>query len=162
MKTFIIVLLVCLVISSPIRADMYKWEDENGVITFKDAPPPPSKKKRNRRIKVYRDGASSATAAPATPQAAPRSAAGKKQRTGERFSGVIEVFVTEWCPVCKEAVRYLSERGYQYVSYDIEKDGGARKRYRELGGHGVPLILVGSNRMSGFSAALLEKYVENE
>jgi len=47
------------------------------------------------------------------------------------------------------------------VSYNIVKESGAKQRHKELGGRGVPLIIIGSNKMSGFSPANLEYYLDN-
>jgi len=79
----------------------------------------------------------------------------------ERFNGTVEIYVTSWCGYCKQAVKYMKSKGIAYVAYDIEKDSAANQRHKELGGRGVPLIIIGSNRMSGFSAETLEYYLNN-
>jgi glutaredoxin len=79
----------------------------------------------------------------------------------ERFTGTVEIYVTSWCGYCSKALSYMKSRGISHVAYDIEKDDDAMKRYRELGGRGVPLIIIGQNRMSGFSAESLEYYLNN-
>ena len=79
----------------------------------------------------------------------------------ERFSGTVEIYVTDWCGYCRQAQSYMKSRGIPFVAYDIEKDSAANRRHKELGGRGVPLIIVGSNRMSGFSAKQLEYYLNN-
>jgi glutaredoxin len=164
MKTLTILVVTALFFSATsIQAEMYKWEDENGVVTFKDTPPPKSKK---RKVKVYRD--SDFDPAPAPPPVSKKTGnsatahAPAKPAEKARFNGNIEMYVTDWCPVCKKAEKYIAEKGYPVLRYDIEKDKAAERRYKELGGHGVPLILVGSNRISGFSAQLLERYLGNE
>jgi len=47
------------------------------------------------------------------------------------------------------------------VAYDIEKDSAAMQRHRELGGRGVPLIVIGSKKMSGFSQESFEYFLNN-
>jgi glutaredoxin-like YruB-family protein len=139
--------------------------DESGAVTFKDTPPPASGK--SSKVKVYKesdfDPAPPPQSLPVTrrlktavapPAQAPAS-------SGERFSGTVEIYVTEWCGYCKQAQRYMNSRGISYVAYDIEKDSSAKKRHKELGGRGVPLIIIGSNRMSGFSPETLEYYLNN-
>jgi len=37
------------------------------------------------------------------------------------------------------------------VEHDIEKSAAGNAEYRRLGGRGVPLIVVGTEKMSGFS-----------
>ena len=91
-------------------------------------------------------------AVPASQPAAPKK---------ERFSGTVEMYVTDWCGYCKQAQSYMRSKGIAYVAYDIEKDSSARQRHKELGGRGVPLIIIGSNKLSGFSADTLEYYLNN-
>lgn len=146
-------------------AEMYQWVDENGVVTFKDSLPPASKKRR--KVKVYTDS----DFAPAPPhQAVPATRSDKSTAKPssqpstpkkERFTGTVEMYVTDWCGYCKKAQNYMNSRGIPYVAYDIEKDSAARQRHKELGGRGVPLIIIGSNRMSGFSAESLEYYLNS-
>jgi glutaredoxin-like YruB-family protein len=146
-------------------AEMYQWEDENGVVTLKDTPPPVSKKRK--KMKVYSD--TDFDPAP-PPQPAPAKRSNKSSSVAasqqavpvtERFNGTVEIYVTSWCGYCKQAVKYMKSKGIAYVAYDIEKDSAANQRHKELGGRGVPLIIIGSNRMSGFSPESLEYYLNN-
>lgn len=79
----------------------------------------------------------------------------------DRFTGRVELYVTSWCGYCKKALEYVKSNNINYVAYDIEKDSVAHKRYRELGGHGIPLIVIGTHRMSGYSQEGLEYYLNN-
>jgi glutaredoxin-like YruB-family protein len=85
-----------------------------------------------------------------------------KTASSGRFDGVIEMFVTDWCGYCKKAKKYMDSKGIRYVAYDIEKDSAAKSRFEGLGGRGVPLILIGSHRMSGFSPEALENYINKQ
>lgn len=77
----------------------------------------------------------------------------------KRFDGIIEMYVTSWCPACRSAESYIRKMGYQYVKYDVEKDDAARSRNDSYPGRGVPLIVVGDNNFRGFSPELLEYYL---
>ena len=79
----------------------------------------------------------------------------------ERFTGTVELYVTDWCGYCKKAQNYLKSQGVKYVAYDIEKDSAANQRHKELGGRGVPLIIIGPNKMSGYNEQRLEYYLNN-
>lgn len=146
-------------------AEMYKWVDESGVVTFKDTPPPASKKPK--KVKVYNDGyfapaplnqtvpetsSNKSTVIPSSQPSTPKK---------ERFAGTVELYVTDWCGYCKQAQNYMKSRNIPYVAYDIEKDSAAKQRHKELGGRGVPLIIIGPNKISGFSAESLEYYLNN-
>jgi glutaredoxin-like YruB-family protein len=158
--------LALLLMATTSRAEMYRWVDKDGVVTFKDYPPPVSKK---RKVKVYSDSDFD----PAPPRQSPTEPAphSKKRSVAtvskpepsknERFNGTVEMYVTDWCGYCKKAAAYMRNRNIPFVAYDIEKDSGAKQRHKELGGRGVPLIIIGNNRMSGFSPETLEYYLGN-
>lgn len=95
-------------------------------------------------------GAEMSSPAPAT------ATASAQQR---RFTGTVEIYVTDWCGYCKKALKYLERNGISHVAYNIEKDAAAKQRYQQLGGRGVPFIVIGSNKMSGFSEEALEHYL---
>lgn len=172
MKTLLLLLIsATFLITPPAQAEMYKWVDESGTITFKDTPPPRSKKRS--KVKVYSDTdfAPEPPPAPVQPNRGSKAPKTEERVTAPapakpagkvRFSGAIEMYVTDWCPSCKAAEKYIASKNYPVVKYDIEKDKNAQRKYQELGGRGVPLILIGTNRMSGFSAQLLEQYLGNE
>lgn len=142
-------------------AEMYKWVDEHGVVTFKDTPPPATKK--GKKVKVYTDGDFAPAPSP-QPVSTPRRATPAPQPAPpvkQRFTGMVELYVTDWCGYCKRAERYLRSKGVSYVAYDIEKDSAAMQRHKDLGGRGVPLIVVGSHKISGFSPETIDYYLEN-
>jgi glutaredoxin-like YruB-family protein len=160
----IVLTIVTLLLSfSLAEAEMYRWIAEDGSVTFKDNPPPASRKRK--KVKVYSDS----DFAPAPPrQPAPPGSSVKKTSVPapktvpagkERFGGTVEIYVTDWCGYCKQALRYMKSKGIPYVAYNIEKDSSAKQRYKDLGGRGVPLIIIGSNKMSGFSPESLEYYM---
>jgi glutaredoxin len=164
MRICIIVILAMSLAVNTCVAEMYQWIADDGSVTFKDTPPPVSKKRK--KIKVYTD-ADFAPSPPAGSGSAHHSEVStsppiRSTSKKERFTGNIEMYVTDWCPVCKTAEKYIAGKNYRVLKFDIEKDKDANRRYHDLGGHGVPLIIVGSKRMSGFSAELLEQYLGNE
>jgi glutaredoxin-like YruB-family protein len=69
----------------------------------------------------------------------------------------VTIYTTDWCGYCKKAKAYMKEQGIRYVEHDIEKDSAAYAEFKRRGGNGVPLIVVGDNSMSGFSADKLEQ-----
>jgi glutaredoxin-like YruB-family protein len=161
----LLAIAVLLLSFSLAHAEMYQWVDENGVTTFKDTPPPASKNRK--KVKVYSDSdfdsAPPDQPAPGTRRNKSADAPASKTTLAEnaRFTGTVEMYVTSWCGYCKRAQAYMTSKGIPYVAYDIEKDSAANQRYKELGGRGVPLIIIGSKKMSGFSAETLEYYLNN-
>lgn len=164
MRLFFAMFAVLLAFPLLIHAEMYQWVDDSGAVTFKDSPPLASKKKK--KVKTYRD----ADFDPVPVQQPP--AENRRLKTNvfplekqpppkQQFNGTVELYVTSWCGYCKKARAYLDSKGVRYVTYDIENDPAANRRHKELGGRGVPLIIIGSNRISGFSAQAIDNYLEN-
>lgn len=63
----------------------------------------------------------------------------------------IVMYATSWCPYCAKARAYFAESGIAYVEHDVEKSATARAEFKRLGGRAVPLIVVGREKMNGFS-----------
>ena len=69
----------------------------------------------------------------------------------------VKMYATSWCPYCAKARAYFARRGIAYVEVDVEKSRAGRAEYDRLGARGVPVILVGAQRMNGFSEARLSQ-----
>ena len=69
----------------------------------------------------------------------------------------VVMYATVWCPYCAKARAYFARRGIAYVEIDIEKSREGRAEYDRLGARGIPVILVGPQRMNGFSEARLSQ-----
>ena len=67
-----------------------------------------------------------------------------------RANARVTLYATEWCGYCKQARRFLDQKGIAYNEFDIEKDAEARKAYEALGGRGIPLIDVNGTLIRGF------------
>ena len=63
----------------------------------------------------------------------------------------VVMYATSWCPYCAKARAYFKKNRIDYVEHDIEKSAAAQAEHRRLGGRGVPLIVVGKEKMSGYS-----------
>ena len=133
------VLLACLLLCLPAPAQVYKWTDSTGKTAYGDKPPDESKAKQ-LRIQSYdqvvvKDWSQVLRA---------------KSPSGGSGSGVT-MLSTTWCGYCKKARIYFRSKGIAFTDIDVEKSDDGRRRYEELGGSGVPIILVGSKLMQGFS-----------
>lgn len=63
----------------------------------------------------------------------------------------VVLYSAAWCRICKQARAYLDGRGIEYEEYDIDHDEKGRRDFAEMHGTGVPIILVGEQRMRGFN-----------
>lgn len=141
-----IILLASLLLCLPAWGQVYKWTDPSGKTVYGDKPPEEAKA-RELRIQSFgepvevRDWSKVLRA---------RSASGSASAAG------VTMFSTAWCGYCKLARAYFASKGIPYSDIDVEKTADGRKRYEELGGGGVPIILVGNRMMQGFSAGAFE------
>ena len=116
-------------------AGVYKWVDENGKVHFGDVPPADAVKQEVKgTISTY-----SAGPAPDFPKAAAATPS-------------VIMYSTSWCGYCTKARNHFQANNIKFREYDIEKSNRANREYLKLGGKGVPLIRVGKQLLSGFSA----------
>jgi len=67
-----------------------------------------------------------------------------------RAQARVTLYSTDWCGYCKQAKRFLDQKGIPFKEFDIEKDTEARKAYEALGGRGIPLLDVNGTLIRGF------------
>lgn len=156
-------LALCLLLfsGSVYAGSIYKWTDDEGRVHFSDRKPNNNQTsviqpKSGSLSEVGRGNSSSAKDTSSNAAHKPKVSANDTSPNAVHDSKVV-MFSTAWCPACKMARNYLRKKGVPFTDYDVEKDPAAAMRYRELGGHGVPLILVNGARMTGFNAQLFER-----
>ncbi len=67
----------------------------------------------------------------------------------------VVMFGTRWCHYCGKARQYFDDNKIAYCEYDIEVSAENAATYRNLGGDGVPLIVIGETRISGYNESKL-------
>lgn len=113
---------------------------------FAGQPPPPSIK-----LPTMEDAP---MPAPARAKAKPRS----KGAAGALPSAMpyIVMYATSTCPYCAKARAYMEARGIAYEERNVDHSRAASQEFHQYGGRGVPLFVVGSEVLYGFSAAALD------
>lgn len=124
-------LLLALLLAFPAAAGVYKWTDAQGRIQYSDTPPPAAK---STQLKLQ-----SFTGPVQISQAIGAD------------SGVT-IYTTAWCGVCKRAKAFFKQSGIPFREWDVEKSDYGETKFKQLGGSGVPVITVGSEKMMGFDA----------
>ena len=125
--------------TAALAGGVYRWTDAQGKVHYTDEPPPSTKATEvTDRINSYSG----------TPTVAER-------RGGAVASGVV-MYSTAWCAFCKKARAYFQQEGIRFAERDVEISAAANVEYKRLGGRGVPLIVVGSQVMTGFSEKRFE------
>jgi glutaredoxin len=72
----------------------------------------------------------------------------------------VVMYTTSWCPYCAQARAYFAQSGIAYVEHDVEESASARAEFKRLGGRAVPFIVVGREKMNGFSEVGFEFLLE--
>ncbi|MGY6554032.1 MAG: glutaredoxin family protein [Wenzhouxiangella sp.] len=62
-------------------------------------------------------------------------------------------FSAPWCGYCDRARSWFDAQGVDYLEINIESSTEAHNLWREAGGRGVPLVLVGEQRIAGYAPA---------
>lgn len=138
----------------PAHAQLYKWTDEQGRLHYSDKAPDKGKVKATEiRINSYQGPAAVSSLDKAAPPAKPAPASAGK--------GQVKMLTTTWCGYCRQARAYLTSRGIPFEDLDVEKSAQGKQEYRALKGRGVPVILVGNQRMDGYSQARLDSMLRN-
>ena len=154
----LIVVVAIMTITCDVLAAVYTWRDENGVLQFSDRQP------------LSGTGTTDITTIevpeidPVTTRQLPDSLWTKQERAARRDARdkktgaqSVVMYSAKWCGVCQRAKAYFKRHGIGYVEKDIDESTEALRQFRKLGGRGVPLILVGPTKLSGFSAASFEQ-----
>lgn len=135
-------------------AEIYKWVDSKGTIHFSSSPP---EKGKAETVNVQVNSFSSYSPSGAADKSTKFQFDPNLITSGKESARDVVMYSAAWCGYCKQARRYFKQKNIAFDEYDVEKSQKGKTDYRKLGGNGVPLILVGKKRMSGFSVAGFEK-----
>ncbi|MEA3243529.1 MAG: glutaredoxin family protein [Pseudomonadota bacterium] len=118
---------------------IYQWKDANGGVHIGDQPPDPSRAQQIAvRVNTYKGSA----------------VEGQENALNGSEKKVV-IYTTSHCGYCKKAKAWFGSRGVAYTEYDVENSTKGQRDYKKLGGRGVPIILVGKQRLNGFSEGRL-------
>lgn len=148
---FVSLLSIGLLFAGSSTAELYKWVDAEGKVHYGDQPP------QNVKLKDIKNNISSFTSVAVEgfqfdPNLITTRTASKK----------VVMYSTEWCGYCKQAARHFRKNNIAFVEHDIEKSSNAANDFKKLGGKGVPLILVGKKKMSGFNANRFDRLYDSK
>lgn len=84
---------------------------------------------------------------------------GSQQRAGQPGRPRVLLYSSRGCAHCRRAKAFLDAQGIAYSELDVGRSLKARKALERLGARAVPTIVVGDERLDGFSErALLAAY----
>lgn len=139
-RVAVFALAYCLVPAGASAGEIHRWTDPDGKVHFGDRPPADTTTtlvtvKPNVYTSPSIETVSSELSTP----------------------DEVVLYSAEWCGYCKQARRYFKENRIRFTEYDVEKSARGQRDFRKLRAKGVPVILVGDQRMNGFSPAAFMK-----
>jgi glutaredoxin len=138
-----VLLLTVLVLTDAQAGGIYKWTDEHGKVHFSDKKPAHLE---SSEVKLKINTIKSVS----------------YDRSIFDIGKKVVIYTTSWCGYCEKAKRYFKRKRIKYTEYNIEKNKKAKREYLKMGATGVPVILVGKQRMNGFSEKGFEAIYNNQ
>ena len=74
----------------------------------------------------------------------------------------VVIYTTLRCPHCQHLKRWLKKNQIPFLDFNVGKPGKIQKRFFELGGQSVPLIVIGDQLFTGFNPNQLKRALEVE
>jgi glutaredoxin len=119
------------------HAQMYRWVDANGRVTYSDTPPPPSAVKQQKKP-IPSDEQESSGMPYALSEAA------------KNFP--VTLYTSTGCAPCDEGRALLKKRGIPFSEKTVSSSEDI-ERMKRAGGNGrLPFLTVGRNSQTGFEA----------
>lgn len=136
-----LLLLALAFCAQPVQAEIYKVIGADGKVSYTDKDPQSATAKTEKlKIQTYA-GAPSVSS----------------------YNGSVRkvtMLSAQWCGVCRQARAYMVSRKITFEEWDIDQSEFARSKMREVGAKGVPVILVGKQKMVGFSPEGLDDMLQ--
>ena len=132
---------------------VFRWVDEGGTVQFGDRPPATV---RADSVNVGTDPVQQLPSA-----ARPDALSDNRLDDGLPDRPEVTIFTSRRCPICRRAKRYFADNAIRFSELDIESSAEVMLQFLQLGGRGVPLIVVGDRKMHGFSAKRFAAFYRN-
>lgn len=156
---FRVLLLSLLLAASSVYAGLYQWTDENGVKHFSNTPPVQAtdtvrqmeeyvgEEKTNvdilqKTLDLYK--------ADTVPD-------DTEQEQKKKNSPAVVMYTTPTCGYCQRAKAYFNQHGIRFTELDVTRSEKALSQFKALNGRGVPMIVIGDQRIPGFNKAAINQ-----
>lgn len=138
-------LILCLISTTQLDAEVYKWRDSEGKLHFSDSPPANAKAQKLSEKDL---AARISSFTNVTVEITPIDFGVNKQANAHQ----VVMYSSARCPYCAKARAYFSANDIEYQEKNIDDSKEYYAEFKAIGGKGVPVILSGKYRMNGFNA----------
>jgi len=133
----VLILFISGLLTSAVNAEIYKYVDSSGRVVYSSEKPPSNE--AAQKVTIHDNSVSS------------------MESYDENGKKAVVMYSASWCGICRQARAYFEGQGIDYNEYDVDTNARGKRDFARLGGRGVPIILVGDQRMDGFSKARFER-----
>ena len=164
--TLILTLIVFLLTFGVSSAEIYSWEDENGVVHYSDTPPAHITEWEEREEAAGNesqqdDQNSKVEYNPELISEILDELEGDNEDVSDPGPNV-ELYVTSWCTYCHKAKAFFRPKGIEFTEYNIEKDEEAAQRMlSHTKSRAVPFVIINGRTIQGYSVAAYEHALKN-
>lgn len=131
------------------QSTLYKSVGPDGKVSYSDKPPADGRVEKTMKF----DNLPSSPLPPALQAQLPRASqppSGTNLAPAPRGAPVT-LFSATWCVYCKVAKNHLRARAVAFQEFDVDTPNGRVALARAGGGNALPIMLVGSQRVNGYS-----------
>lgn len=139
MRRLLITILIVGFMPAAVADKVYKWIGPDGEVHYSNTPP--GRDARAREV----------------PLVIPSFGGEAEVSTAGGVGRGVRIYTTASCGYCKRALAHLRKRSVPFTEYDVQTSTTGKLDYRRLNGRGVPIILIGNQRMDGYSEPRLEE-----
>lgn len=131
-------LLITLLVSANVHAQLYKWVAPDGKITYSDTPPPSSVKKVEEKALAT----------------GPSTVGFPFELAKAVKSSPVTLYTTAKCEACTDARNLLSTRGVPYTEKTVNSNDDIARLKQAGGDRQLPFATIGSQKQAGFNSEL--------
>jgi len=154
LKAFAYATLICLFFScSHSYSEIHKWVDAEGRVHYSDEKP---NNQETEVLEIIEPQTFEHTSVYDIPDFLGFFKSPEKKSKSKNKKVVM--YSTERCGYCKKAKKHFARNKIPYTEKDINKSQKNRKEWQNLGGGGVPIILIGKKKIHGFDPAVFDRH----
>lgn len=160
--TLILTLIFFLFTLGLASAEIYSWEDENGVVHYSDTPPAHITEWEEKEEATGNDSRQDDQTQKyeynpeLISEILDELGGDSEENSGPGHS--VELYVTSWCTYCQKAKAFFRSKGIGFTEYNIENDEEAAERMlSHTNSRAVPFVIINGQTIQGYSSAAYER-----
>ncbi len=143
-KHILLFITLFFIFAGTAQADLYKWEDENGIIHITDYPPPA---KSGKNIRLHKQDAP-------VQEKEEQEISNTEQKKGPS----VVLYTKDSCSDCDTAREFLKSKNISFTEYNTDTNKEAAKKRKLIDdSDDAPFAIINNNHVYGFSEMVYNK-----